>query len=56
MNKLDLINMVYVVLVFIALALGANALIGINSNGVWYMVFMFVVTLGKWVWDRGKYN
>ena len=56
MKKLDLINMVYVVLVFIALAIGTNALVEIGSNGVWYMVFMFVVTLGKWVWDRGKYN
>ena len=56
MNKLDLINMVYVVLVFIALAIGTNALVEIGSNGVWYMVFMFVITLGKWVWDRGRYK
>lgn len=56
MKKLDLINGIYVVLVFIALAVGSNALIEINSSAVWYMVFVLIITIFKWVWDRGKYK
>lgn len=55
-SNLDAVNGIYVVLVFIALAIGTNALVELGSSYVWYMVFMFILTIFKWVWDRGKYK
>lgn len=55
-SNLDAVNGIYVVLVFIALVIGANALVELKGAGVWYMVFMLILTIFKWVWDRGKYK
>lgn len=54
MNKRSIFNLVYTIMMFIAIAIGINAVSDLKAAGLWFLVLSMIATVFKWVYDRGR--